>query len=215
MATNDIDFSYDGDDEEIKRNASEPKKHKFIKQKHLKKEEIETPKIIPIEQPPDITPTVTPPIDVTQNLDNPEKQVAKETIAVIAKTPIKNEDSISTPVVVAAAVATAGIASVASKFIKSKAKINKQKHKNNSDNNKKEEKKKEEEKKCNSRSDKVASLIEETNKQLTSSKINNVKIEEDKKLKEKMAALHLEFSLLNKQIKKLEEKIEKKNRKKK
>lgn len=215
MATNDIDFSYDGDDEEVKRNASEPVKIKTNKQKSVKKVKKELPKILPSEEPIDITPTVTPTTVADQPTEKLEQKINQEIIKTIEKPLIDDKNTISAPVLVVAAVATAGVASLASKMLKGKSKVNKQQNKKNPDNNKKEEKKKEEEKKCNSRSDKVASLIEETNKQLTSSKINNVKIEEDKKLKEKITALHLEFSLLNKQIKKLEEKIEKKNRKKK
>lgn len=214
----DIDFSYDGNDEEAKRIASEPKKPKLIKAPIKKKTELIKPIDLP-QQPVQITadPTSTSLSEsVTENTLSAIKDTKLSTEAVV-KIPQKSEKAseINAPLLVVAAVAAAASVSVAASALKGKTNLKKN-NKTKSDNKKpdnksKEEKKKEEQKACDSKSDKVQQLIDEVN-----SIINNVSISSksnsNKSFLEKVKALNLEIVLLNKQIKKIEEKITKRKK---
>jgi len=213
----DIDFSYDGNDEEAKRIATEPKKPKLIKASIKKKIELK-PIDLP-QQPVQITADPTPTSlsePVTENTLSTIKDTKLSTEAVV-KIPQKSEKAseINAPLLVVAAVAAAASVSVAASALKGKANLKKN-NKTKSDNKKpdnksKEEKKKEEQKACDSKSDKVQQLIDEVN-----SIINNVSISSksnsNKSFLDKVKALNLEIVLLNKQMKKIEEKITKRKK---
>jgi len=213
----DIDFSYDGNDEEAKRIATEPKKPKLIKASIKKKIELK-PIDLP-QQPVQITADPTPTSlsePVTENTLSTIKDTKLSTEAVV-KIPQKSEKAseINAPLLVVAAVAAAASVSVAASALKGKTNLKKN-NKTKSDNKKpdnksKEEKKKEEQKACDSKSDKVQQLIDEVN-----SIINNVSISSksnsNKSFLDKVKALNLEIVLLNKQMKKIEEKITKRKK---
>ena len=208
----DIDFSYDGNDEEAKRIASEPKKP--VKVVPVKKK-IELKPIELPEQSVQITADPTP-VDlsepVTENVLSADSKLSTETLV---KIPEKNEkpSEINAPFVVVAAVAAAASVSVAASAFKAKTKLKKSnKTKTDKPENKsKEEKKKEEQKACDSKSDKVQQLIDEVNTIVNNSSIETSSLS-NKKFADKVKALKLEMVLLDKQIKKLEVKITKRKK---
>jgi len=216
----DIDFSYDGNDEEAKRIATEPKKPKLIKASIKKKIELK-PIDLP-QQPVQITADPTPTSlsePVTENTLSTIKDTKLSTEAVV-KIPQKSEKAseINAPLLVVAAVAAAASVSIAASALKGKTNLKRKnkaksdnKRNNKKDNRSEEEKKKEEQKACDSKSDKVQQLIDEVN-----SIINNVSVssksDSNKSFLDKVKALNLEIVLLNKQMKKIEEKITKRKK---
>ena len=216
MNGDDIDFSYDGNDEETKRLASEPKKLKPAKVIPVKKKE-QRPIALP-NKPIEVAVDPTP-----VNLDEQLTPITQKEIPTIEKTTVQTTkdvqkiSDIDAPTVVVATVVAAASFVALSNVFKAKTKLkSKGKTKPDSkkpDNRNKEEKKEEEQKQCTSRSDKVQQLINEVKLITDNNFIEEVKIKEDKVLKDRMKALNLEMILLNKKIKSLEDNTHKKKSK--
>ena len=205
----DIDFSYDGNDEEAKRIATEPKKPmKVIPVKKKEPKPIILPnKPVEVATPPTPVEGISIPPEETKTQSSEIKTIAKIEVPVPK---VKQEQGISAPAVVIATVATAVSLSVASSMSKGKGKGSNNKTNNRNDrNNNKEEKKKEEQKACDSKSDAVQSLIEETDKVIDS--INSRKpVEYDNKsFDKKVLLLNTELIKLKSDLTKLEERISK------
>lgn len=216
MNADDIDFSYDGnDEEEVRRLASEPKKQKPVKVAPVKKKE-QRPIVIP-NKAIDIAIQPTPVVLEENATSTTQKEpITLEKTIVQTNKEIDKSADINTPALIATTVVAAASVAVLSNVIKAKTKIKNKTNKTDSkksDNRSKEEKKEEEQKQCNSRSDKVQSLLDETNKMISESAINKVQIKEDKAIKNKIKALNLELALVNKTIKKIEENTHKKKTK--
>lgn len=214
MNMDDIDFSYDGDDE-TKRIATQPEKPKVAKVIPKKKE----PK--PILLPNKSIEVALPPTPVAlQEVLTPTTQneipVIEKMVQQIPKD-IQKVSDITTPTIVVATVAAAASVAVFSNVFKAKTKLkskSKTKVENKKpDNRSKEEKKEEEQKQCTSRSDRVQQFINEVDLIVKNNFIEDVKIKEDKTLKDRIKALNLEMVLLNKKIKSLEENLHKKKSK--
>lgn len=214
MNMDDIDFSYDGDDE-TKRIAVQPEKPKVAKVIPKKKE----PKPILLPNKPIELALPPTPVALQDNVTSTTQDKAPIMEKLTAQTPkeIEKTSEISTPMVVAATVAAAVSVSALSNLFKAKTKLkskSKTKPENKKpDNRSKEEKKEEEQKQCTSRSDKVQQLINEVRLIADNNFIEEVKIKEDKVLKDRMKALNLEMVLLNKKIKSLEDNTHKKKSK--
>ena len=214
MNMDDIDFSYDGDDE-TKRIAVQPEKPKVAKVIPKKKE----PK--PILLPNKPVEIALPPTPVAlQEVLSPTSVNKEPTIEKLVEQPVKDVQKASdlvTPTVVITTVAAAASVAIFSNVFKTKTKLNnksKTKVENKKpDNRSKEEKKEEEQKQCTSRSDKVQQLINEVKLITDNNFIEEIKIKEDKALKDRMKTLNLEIVLLNKKIKSLEENLHKKKSK--
>lgn len=215
MNMDDIDFSYNGDDEETKRIATQPEKPKVNKVFPKKKEP--KPILLP-NKPIDVALPPTP--VVLEEIITPTTQEQAPTIEKTTVQPTKEEQKITeinTPMAVVATVAVAASVAAFSSLFKAKTKLkgkSKTKLENKkTDNRSKEEKKEEEQKQCNSKSEKVQDLINEVNSVINNNFIEQVQIKEDKVLKDKMKALNLEMILINKKIKALEENANKKKTK--
>jgi len=110
---------------------------------------------------------------------------------------------------IAVAAVTSTVASAAANAgkIKKKIKSNTKTEKHDSP---EQQEKKEEQKKCNSRSDKVLSLIKEVELITKNSSIHDVKAVQDKEFKKKLSELNSEMKSINKKIKEIEENLSKK-----